>query len=179
MEGVMELKKETLDMKTLISNQKPSIHDNANHTDEIKQMQSTLDALQTDMKKLKRDLDFYKLKRNEAFYQSILEEYLGNGHKKLPIGITDVTTDTCHAEIKEWSCYKEAIGQLMAYNVCDPKEKLEMYMFGCYKDSCKEEAYKVISACNIDLYEFVNYSDRVDIVRFQDKSVKFSFICGG
>ena len=43
--------------------------------------------------------------------------------------------------------WKEAIDQLTCYNTVDPKEKLEMYMFGKYKQSCKDEAIKVTTSC--------------------------------
>jgi hypothetical protein len=129
-----------------------------------------------DVNKLKQDLLFYKNKKNEVFYQGILEQFLKGTHKKLLSGVTDVTTDTCHAEIKEWCCYKEGIGQLMAYNVCDPKEKLEMYMFGNYSNGCKDAAASIISACNIQLYEFSHKDDRVDIINYENKSILYSYI---
>jgi hypothetical protein len=50
--------------------------------------------------------------------------YLDGIRKNLSCGIT---TDSCHAEIKKWSSWKETIGQLTCYNVADPKESLEMY----------------------------------------------------
>jgi predicted transposase YbfD/YdcC len=126
--------------------------------------------------KLKQDLLFYKNKKKEAFYQGILEKFLLGTHKKLASGITDVTTDACHAEIKEWSSYKEGIGQLMTYNICDPKERLEMYMFGNYSNNCKDAAANIISACKINLYEFVHRDDGVDIVNYSDKSIVYSYL---
>ena len=151
---------------------------------EIVEMKEIINKLQTnnltllieDFNKLKQDLLFYKNKKNEAFYQAILEKFLMGTHKKLQSGITDITTDTCHAEIKEWCCYKEGIGQLMAYNVCDPKELLEMYMFGNYSNGCKDAAANIISACKIQLYEFVHNDDRVDIVKYEDKSIVYSYV---
>lgn len=123
--------------------------------------------------KLRTDLEFYKNRKNEAFYQSILEKYLGKSHKSIEVGITDVTTDICHAEIKEWKNYKEAVGQLIIYNSCDKKEKLEMYMFGKY--SQKEKAFKAISSCNIHLYEFLHTEDKVDIINFKTKEVVYTY----
>ena len=54
---------------------------------------------------------------------------LQGGHKKLKSGITDITTDFIHAEIKNWDSWKDAIGQLCVYQINDPKEKLEVYFF--------------------------------------------------
>ena len=68
--------------------------------------------------------------QTEDVYQAILESYLGGTHKILSIGITDITTEHFHAELKEWKCWKEAIGQLLAYNTVDRKKELRMYLFG-------------------------------------------------
>lgn len=69
-------------------------------------------------------------KQKECFYQNILESHLNGKHKKLPRGETDITTDAFHAEIKNWDCYKEAFGQLLAYNKDDPRNELRVYLFG-------------------------------------------------
>lgn len=71
-----------------------------------------------------------KPKKTEEDYQVVLQKYLKGKHKKLALGITDITTDAFHAEIKMWGCYKEAIGQLLAYNFNDPRENLHVYFFG-------------------------------------------------
>jgi hypothetical protein len=147
--------------------------------DEIEKLKEIITDIKpsvNEYNKLKQDMLFYKNKKNEAFYQSILEDFLLGTHKKLSSGITDITTDTCHAEIKEWCCYKEGIGQLMAYNVCDPKEQLEMYMFGNYSNNCKDAAANIISACKIKLYEFINKEHGVDIVNYTDKTIVYSYL---
>jgi len=46
------------------------------------------------------ELQYYKNRKNEKFYQLLLENYLGRTHKTLSCGVTDITTDKCHAEIK-------------------------------------------------------------------------------
>jgi hypothetical protein len=48
-----------------------------------------------------------KNKKDESFYQLIVEKYLGGTHSRNKNGITDVTTDKIHAEIKRWKFYKD------------------------------------------------------------------------
>lgn len=75
--------------------------------------------------------------RNEEFYQRILESVLGAGHKRLPCGETDITTDEFHAEIKVGKCWKDGIGQLVCYNKEDPRLELRLYLFGPQSSSKK------------------------------------------
>jgi len=67
---------------------------------------------------------------NEAFFQSLLESYLGGGHKQLECGITDITTEDFHAEIKKSHMWKDAVGQLLVYNTFDPRPEKRLYLFG-------------------------------------------------
>lgn len=61
--------------------------------------------------------------RDEKIYQFILEKHLGGTHLFLrDVGVTDITTDEFHAEIKHWSDSKKLIGQLMIYNVACPRK---------------------------------------------------------
>jgi hypothetical protein len=153
---------------------------------EITQLKNTVGQLITKIENLKEqplnkndkiilDLQYYKNRKNEKFYQLLIENYLGGTHKTLSCGITDVTTDSCHAEIKEWSSWKEAIGQLTCYNTVDPKDKLEMYMFGRYKQSCKDEAIKVTTTCKIDIYEFVDTDDGVSIISLKNNEIIYNY----
>jgi uncharacterized C2H2 Zn-finger protein len=122
------------------------------------------------------DLQYYKNRKNEKFYQLLLEKYLGGTHKTLSCGITDITTDSCHAEIKEWISWKEAIGQLTCYNVADPKENLEMYMFGRYKQSCKDEAIKIVTTCKINIYEFIEVDDGIEIISLINNELMYKYV---
>jgi len=124
---------------------------------------------------LKLELQYYKNRKNEKFYQLLIENYLGGTHKTLSCGVTDVTTDSCHAEIKEWSSWKEAIGQLTCYNTVDPKDRLEMYMFGKYKQSCKNEAIKVTATCKIFIYEFIDTNDGVSIIYLKNNEIVYNY----
>ena len=75
------------------------------------------------LKNMEIEINHWKNNKNEQFYQLIVEKYLGHTHKRITCGITDITTETIHAEIKRWNNFKEAIGQLTTYNIVDPKEE--------------------------------------------------------
>lgn len=117
------------------------------------------DSVHEQNKRLLIELEYYKNRKNENFYQLLLEEHLGGTHMKLACGITDVTTSECHAEIKEWKSWKEAIGQLTCYNAVEPRPVLAMYMFGKYLQQCKEQALKVAQSCRLLVYEFFENTD--------------------
>ncbi len=135
---------------------------------------------------LKKEIDFLKFKKycgtlnvkkiyeNEKFYQILLEKYLNGTHKTISCGITDITTDTCHAEIKLWTRWKDAVGQVTCYNTADPKENLSIYFFGDYKESSKNEAIDIIKKCNIHPYEFVYSSGRIDLIDLVNKKIIYS-----
>jgi hypothetical protein len=94
--------------------------------------------------------------RKEIYYQNIVEEVLQGKHKVLKSGITDVTTKDTHAEIKQWRKWKDAVGQLLSYNVYDSKPNLQVYLFNSYKHEKKLVAMKVFDHYNITPFEFID-----------------------
>jgi hypothetical protein len=66
----------------------------------------------------------------EEIYQKALEVHLCGTHCKLKHGITDISNDRLHAEIKCIESWKGALGQLLYYNFISPKDELHMYLFG-------------------------------------------------
>lgn len=93
--------------------------------------------------------------KNEDFYQAVVENHLGGTHKSLPCGITDVTNESTHAEIKHWNSYKEAIGQLICYNQFDPKDTLQLYLFGpTPKPAVVETVKQLCQSLNISVFTF-------------------------
>lgn len=90
---------------------------------------------------------------NEDFYQKVLEKFYKATHKVVQAGITDITTEDTHIEIKRWKCWKEVAGQLFAYNAYDPKFNLSAIMFGKYASDCKESAISILSNSNIKVQE--------------------------
>lgn len=130
----------------------------------LKAAQQQIQAMQAEIDSSKLDLRYYKKKRDEPFYQMLLEPILSGTHKKLPCGITDITTDDTHVEIKEWRCWKEAVGQLTCYNEDDPKPYLAIYLFGKYGDKCKHNAIRICTARGFKMYDLVDTDYGVDII---------------
>lgn len=108
-----------------------------NHEYRVKRSDHTV------VKKLRDEIMFLKDKKNEVVFQRMLEKLLGGGHKRLPSGVTDITTDEFHAEIKNWDGWKEAVGQLLVYNSDDERKELRLYFFGKEPgQKCKENVLR-------------------------------------
>ena len=120
--------------------------------------------------RLKLELMYYKNKNNESYYQKFLETLLNGTHKRLKCGITDITTDDFHAEIKNWSDWKEAVGQLICYNKHDPKNEMRLYLFG----SCNEKKLNMIhedcKSFDIIIYNILNNEDNTISICNMDTS---------
>jgi hypothetical protein len=70
-------------------------------------------------------------RHDEQFFQRQLEFHLNGTHKNIPlVGITDISTDAFHVEVKNWTRWKEVIGQLLCYNQFQPRPELRAYFFG-------------------------------------------------
>ena len=96
-----------------------------------------------------------KKKQEIIFFQSVLEIFHEATYKRLKSGNTDISTGSMHATITKWSSWKETLGQLIAYNLEDPKEELHAYFFGHCNDDIKTVAVKTLQAHKIDVYECV------------------------
>lgn len=129
---------------------------------------------QQKLHKLELELMYYKNKKNESFYQLMMESILDATHKTLPMGVTDITTDTKHVEIKDWKCWKEALGQLMYYNTADPKDGLEVYFFG-QRPRTAPEVFDVFKKHNITPFEFVHQENGVVSVRDTNGEVVYTY----
>lgn len=118
-----------------------------------------IEALELALKLAKED-------KSEETYQRLLEKYRfpGATHTKLASGVTDITTETVHAEIKKYDCWKEAIGQLLAYNKNMPRSELHVYLFGKYSKICKQNAVEVFQEMKIKPYEVIVTKDSFVIV---------------
>lgn len=65
----------------------------------------------------------------EVFFQRYLENKFGATHTKNSHGVTDIETDDKIIEIKNWRCYKSALGQVLSYSSISSKQKI-VYFFG-------------------------------------------------
>lgn len=105
--------------------------------------------------------------QKEVYYQRILENVLQGSHKKIPSGITDITTPTLHAEVKTWPKWRHAVGQLLSYNVFDEKPNLQVYLFNDYSPKGKLIALGVFQVYGISPFEFVEDYD-ADKIKIMD-----------
>ena len=115
-------------------------------------------------KKLINQLKFLKLDKTESFYQKHMEKYLKGEHLKVRSGITDVSTDLIHAELKLWSNYKDSIGQLLCYNIDKPRKELHVYLFGSYVAEYKKNAIEKFVELNIKPFDMVLTDNGFNII---------------
>jgi len=129
-----------------IYNKNQSTSQNHEHTTSRTQ----LNRLQKEVEKLKFKVDFLRKKKPKSFFQQILERHYNASHKCIPnYGITDITTADMHIEIKNWNYWYQAVGQILYYNMVDPKEKLSVYLFG-KQPSCEDK----VNAITKTLYKY-------------------------
>jgi len=88
------------------------------HDLEMATLKSTLKELLSERKK-------------ESYYQKLMEEKLNAKRMKVPgVGMTDLTNDEAHIEIKNWIYYDDVPGQLAKYHQVIPRKKSVVYYFG-------------------------------------------------
>lgn len=113
---------------------------------------------------------------NETYYQRIVERHLGSSHMKLQHCITDITTESAHAEIKRWTRFAECIGQLMTYQIQHPRAESHAYMFD---DSCGpskiDTAIKTMKVAipGIKLYTFRARMSEIEILELDTQDVVY------
>lgn len=157
-------KKECTKKETILQELKEEIN-------ELKKKQTSTSIITNE---LKMQVMFLKNKKKEDYYQIILEQYLQNTHKKVECGITDVTTVSCHAEIKRWDCWKEALGQLISYNTVDPKDNIQAYMFGKYGTVAKNTAINVFQKNGIKVFDFIENENVINILDIETKKCVYT-----
>lgn len=135
----------------------------------INELESKIVELETDKLKLETkntELDNriteLESKRNENYYQRFLERKLSATHKRTKFGITDITTDKEHIEIKHWKNYKSALGQLLSYNHNDNKT-LSVYFFGTIDDNQRRNIIELYSSKGVNINELVDTLDGIQI----------------
>jgi polyhydroxyalkanoate synthesis regulator phasin len=161
-------KKDQINMKE--NKQEQSIQqqlDYANIFQELQNARNEIDLLKQEIKDLKIKNSILENKKNECFYQSLLEKYFNASHKVLDIGVTDITTHDTHIEIKRWNTWKEALSQLLLYNDYEPKDYLKV----CFFDECskqqKDKVCKSFKKYNIIIYEFIETNGTIFLQEFE------------
>ena len=91
----------------------------------------------------------------ETYYQKLAENLTGHSHSHNLYGDTDITTKDSHIEIKRWDKYKHALGQLLAYNMGDPRQQLKVFFFGTKPQQQNMDAIKILfNNYNIEVFCF-------------------------
>lgn len=118
-------------------------------------------------------------KYDEIFYQKVVEAHLGRSHCRMTCCITDITTEVAHVEIKRWGRFIECIGQLVYYNVLDPKPELHAYMFdeSCGTVKINAAVHGLLNGVGpkLKLFHFITSTENVQIVNYHTKEVVFDF----
>jgi hypothetical protein len=117
---------------------------------------------------------------DKAFYQAVVEKYLGKGRMKLHHAMTDVSTQRVHAKISRWSKFPKCIGCLKVYNAQSPKEEYHAYMFdqSCGKGMI-DTAIKTMKIAfpGIKLFTFdIVPKKEVKIIEMDTDEVVFTFV---
>lgn len=154
------------------SHQVPNEEENQGYIHQITALTTELQQKNMTIENMKLEIAFLKNKKNEQFYQEIMERQF---NKTLNIGITDITTDDAHYEIKRWSCWKEALSQLQLYNDEDPKEHLYACFFETCTDNHKEKVQKCLNKYNIECLEFHQDESGINLYNLQDKTIVFTY----
>jgi hypothetical protein len=131
--------------------------------EKISDMEIVIKNLQSKISDMETVLNDVLSKRNELYYQKFLEKQLNGTHKKTKFGITDISNETHHIEIKHWIKYKSALGQLLSYNFNDNKS-LAAYFFGTVSEQQKQDIITLFHTNNVSVHEFVDTSNGIQIV---------------
>uniref|UniRef100_A0A6C0E1K8 Uncharacterized protein n=1 Tax=viral metagenome TaxID=1070528 RepID=A0A6C0E1K8_9ZZZZ len=132
----------------------------------INKQEELISQQEEEIRLLKDNVASLASKRNEKFYQKLLEQELGGGHKNTKYGITDITTDVYHVEIKHWCNFKECLGQLQAYNHNDDK-KLIAAFFGDTTSSKRENVIDLFRKFDIEVWQLHDFDYGVRIEKFK------------
>ena len=105
---------------------------------------------------------------SESKYQNALEKILGGAHERMGVfGISDITTEEFHAEIKVWHNWREALSQLLVYNFASPRPDLRVYLFG----------QRPSSYCDHDMQSIINMFKKYGITMYHIEMQSDSHVC--
>jgi hypothetical protein len=111
----------------------------------VEQMEERINNIMDTMEKWKIEImDEIQGSKKEEFFQRHFEKVYGGKHHSNTFGVTDITTEEAHIEIKEWKKWKYAMGQILSYNH-DNAKKMIVLLFGKYNNN---EKNKVASHLN-------------------------------
>lgn len=136
---------------------------------------SELQVLKQDNEALRKDLEALRLdfnvlrsrfadleasvtprRKGEKHYQAILERLLSAKRMHIRgVGVTDLTTDDAHIEIKDFMVYHMVPGQLAKYNHVVPRARKCAYFFGKLPNKDRLRLiYELMEQSGIEMYIF-------------------------
>ena len=113
--------------------------------------------------------------KTESYFQPYMEIYLRGTHMKLDTGISDITNDKMHAELKTWSNWKSGMGQLFAYVFSAYREELHIYFFGPSPKN-KNLYIKALLSYNIQPFEMILNDTGFDLINLKNNKTIHTFI---
>ena len=147
----------------------------AQQNNEIVSLKKELEKTKSMLNTTRLEMAFLKRKKNEDFYQALMEQHFNATHKNLDSGITDITTADAHYEIKRWSCWKEAYAQLILYNDDDPKEHMYACFFEMCSDKLKNKVHEKFIKYNIKCLEFREDDNCISLCDLISGEIKFTY----
>lgn len=126
----------------------------------LQELENTVTKQNELIQTMTTELENLKDQKKELYYQRFLEKHFQASHKVTKYGITDITTEEFHIEIKQWRNFKNCLGQLRCYNHGDNKGLIAAF-FGDYKD--KQKVIDLFSAEYIFVWELVQTPSGISI----------------
>lgn len=167
--------KRTCKQKTTKTQENTTDLSNKTNTEDVTEK---LNKLELQVKELMNEniaLRGLQKKRNEDYFQKLLETHYDCTHMKYSTGVTDLTRHDFHGEIKVWKDWKMVIGQLLTANLHMKRKKLCAYLFGAYTKASKERAVKDLKQFGIDAYDLLETEDEITMVNMDtNESVVFN-----
>lgn len=90
---------------------------------------------------------------------------MGASHQITKYGITDITTESQHIEIKHWKHFKNCLGQLKSYNYGDNKQLIAAFYGGEYKR--KKDVIELFHSHSISIWELNDTPHGISISKFE------------
>jgi len=116
-------------------------------------------------------------RKHESHFQAILQKKFSAEHKHIVgVGVTDITTDDAHIEIKRWKHYDEVSGQLAKYQRALARPRRCVYFFGRMPNSKRlNEIFELMAEANIEVSWFDSEDDSIHHLKSltpEDKSLE-------
>lgn len=86
------------------------------------------------------------LQKEKEVQERLHKEYGGEIEVKTPVGFIDISNDELIIEIKEFSQWKHALGQILCYSSFYPEKRKMLYLYAAAPD-CEDKVITVLEIC--------------------------------